>query len=200
MLKNILTRSSPYLVYAAILLCGVVLLSACETSYHADGAPQPKITFSHLQAIPLSVGMLNTEDAKDAFITESFVVSPYAALREYLPTRFRPNGFNGSLKATIEDASIRHRFETSDEKFNKMLNVGGIDTYDMTILLRLEHIGNDKNLKYGTILTVRRVVRVSEHASIVERERAQLRTMDALFSDLDREILRVVLSDMKLGL
>lgn len=183
-----------------LLLASMFVLAGCETSFHADGGPQPKMTFAHLQPIPLNIGMLKTHDTADMISNETFVVSPYQSLRDYLHARFRPGGFNGILNATIENASITHSFESSDQTINKALNVGGLDVYDMTILLKLEHIDSQDKLKYGTVLTVRRIIKVSEHASIAERERRQYRAMEALFADLDREILRVVLAEMKLGL
>ena len=197
------------------LVASLAVLGGCETAMHTAGKPLPVMTFDHLQPISIRAGMLKTHDEDDGYISESFVVSPHQALREYLHARFQPNGFDGTLQATIEDASLRHSYESSPSNVNKYLKVGGVDVYDMTVLLKLEHLGKtgkgvvnkgavnknmDGKLEYGTILTVRRIVNVSEHASIAERERAQYEAMEGLFKDLDREVLRIVLGDMGLGL
>ena len=165
-----------------------------------EGKPLPSMTFEHVRSIPLRVGMLKTLEAEGVKSSDSFTVSPHAALEQYLHARFVPKGFDGTLQATIEDASVRHTYEPSTDTVKNYLNLDGRDVYDMTILLRLEHHDRDGTLSYGTVITVRRLVKVSEHASIAQRERAQYEGMEELFKDLDRETLRVVLADMGLGL
>lgn len=177
----------------------VLCLGACSSTPRPEGKPLPLLTFAHLDPVAVDVGALKTQNEEDP-VSESFVVSPYRAIEDYLHSRFTPKGFRGVLHAFIEEASVVHSYEPSQNKLGEFLDVAGQDVYDMTITLRLENLGEDERVAYGTVLTVRRLVRVSEHASIAERERRQLQGLEFLFKDIDSEVLRIVLSDMRLGM
>jgi hypothetical protein len=183
--------------FLAVLFIVLGCLTACASG--PAGKPLAQMTFAHLQQIPVNVGALKSHTEKSDFDSESFVVSPYDSIEEYLRTRFAPAGKQGTLEVMIEDASITHSYQGSANKVGKWMDVAGFDVYDMVVKVRLQHLDDSGQALYNTVLTGKRIVRVSEHSSIAEREKRQLEAMEALFADLDREILRIVLNDMKLG-
>lgn len=176
------------------LVCFV--LSACAGT---GGKPLPVMTFSHLEPISISVGAVRSASEEQG-IAEAFVVSPSRALEEYIHARFLPAGFAGLLQATTEEASIAHSYEPSDSRVGQALDVNGWDVYDMVIKVRLEHLDDHGDVLYGTVLTARRVIKVTEHSSVAERERRQFEAVEALFQDLDKQIMRIVLEDMRLAM
>ncbi len=181
------------------LILSALALPACSSLPKPEGKPLPAITFEHIQKLPISVGSLRTHSESEA-ISESFVVSPHNVMSEYLHARFVPKGFSGSLQAVIETANIEHSYQPSSNKAGSFLDVGGLDVYSMTVKIRLEYIGQDEKLIKGSVLTGGRIVKVSEHASIAERERRQFEGMELLFKDLDEAVKSIVLGDMGLGM
>lgn len=163
------------------------------------GQPLPQITFAHLKKIPISVGMLRTLSESQSF-SEAFVVSPHDAMHEYMQSRFVPKGFSGELQSVIEQASVEHTYEPAVSKVAGFFDVGGLDVYNMSIRLRLEYIGEDNQVIHGSVLNAKRIVKVSEHASITERETRQLEGAEGLFRDLDEQVRSIVLDQMKLGI
>lgn len=159
----------------------------------------PGITFAHIRPIPISVGALRTNSDAES-ITESFIVSPHEVMEKYLQSRFMPKGFSGTLQAVIEEAQVNHSYEGSGSKVGSFLDVGGLDVYDMSIRVRLEYVGADDQLIQGSVLSARRIMKVSEHASIAERERRQFMGIEAMFGDLDEQVKQIVLKDMQLGI
>lgn len=183
-----------------VILCGLsISLSACAIQPNPAGKPLPMITFQHLQKLPISVGMLKTSSEATG-VSEAFIISPHDAMRDYMHARFVPKGFSGELQAVIEQADVQHSYEASGSKVGSFLDVGGLDAYAMSIRMRLEYIGEDGGVIHGSVLNAKRVVKVSEHASIAEREKRQLEGAEGLFVDLDEQIRAIVLDQMRLGI
>jgi hypothetical protein len=180
-----------FLPLCLLFVCG------CTSTQGAAGNAMPGLTFSHLKTIPISVGAIKTNESESPF-SESFVASPYQAFDDYIHARFAPSGFAGFLSAKVEAATISHSYQAANSDVGRFFNVAGMDVYDMTLKVRLEHLNMDGQMVRGDVLTARRIVRVSEHTSIADREKAQLDALEAMFSDLDSEVLRVVLADMDL--
>lgn len=188
-------RSFPILLWTC--MATLLVLSSCYSPHH-EGKPLPLLTFSHLKPIPIAVGSVRTH-TEASFVTESFVVSPYKALENYLHARFVPAGpYDGQFEGMIQEASLRHSYEPSPANFQKFLNVGGFDVYDMNIRVKLSYLDRNGALIRGSTLSVQRIVKVSEHASIAERERRQFEAMENLFVDLDTAMQKAVLDDMNL--
>ena len=180
-------------------LCSVTLLSAgCAMERNPEGQPLPAITFAHLQKIPINVGMLQTMSEAQG-ISEAFIVSPQQAMHEYIQSRFVAMGVTGKLQAIIERADVKHSYEAATSKVGSYLEVGGLDVYDMSIKIRLEHVGADNQVKQSAVLNAERLVKVSEHASIADRERRQFQAAEAMFHDIDEQVRKIVLDDMRLG-
>ena len=171
-------------------------LTACAS---ATTTPIPVLTFANIGSTPINVSRMTVRN--DSAASEiPFVVSPQGAMETYLNKRFTAQGFDGELRAVIEEAKVSEGYKPSESKVGRFFEVAGAEEYNVGIRLRLEHIDNTGLLRYSNVFNVRRTIRVSEHSSIAEREAKQLEGLDILFQDLDREVGRVVLTDMKLTL
>lgn len=183
-----------------VLLSFIFLASgACSVTPDPAGQPLPMITFAHLQKLPVNVGLVQTKTDVQGY-SDVFIVSPYDALRDYMHARFIPKGNRGELLAVIERADVKHSHETARNSVGSALGIGGLDVYEMSIRLRLDHMGAGGGVLQGSILSATRVVKVSEHASIAERERRQFEGAEGLFQDLDAQIQAIVLDEMNLRL
>lgn len=182
--------------HQAFFLFAVLSLAACSSV--PAGKPLRTLTFAHLQPIPINVGEIKTHNATEE-IPGVFVISPYTAIQDYLHARFAPGGYDGTLEGVIEDAAVVHSYEQSTSGTGRFLNVGGFDVYDMNVNLRLSHLDRSGGMIMSTTINARRVVKVSEHASIAEREKRQFEGMKSLFTDLDNAVQHAVLGEMGLG-
>ncbi len=183
-------RNRKLLSYAA-----VCALAACSSG---AGLPQPDITFQHIQPMPVNVRTVET-DVHPGNEVDGFVISPTTASERYLSTRFNAVGGQGTLRAVMEDITVRHVYSPSKGKVSGYLNVAGHDVYDVKAVLRLEHISDSGTVLYGNTLKAQRTMNITEHASIAEREQHQLEGLEKLFADLDRQVVRIVLGDMHVG-
>ena len=130
---------------------------------------------------------------------EGFVISPTEASRRYLSSRFQAAGGQGTLRAVMQESTVRHVYNASKGKVAGYLNVAGHDVYDVKLVLRLEHISERGTVLYGNTIKAQRTMNITEHASVAEREQHQLEGMEKLFADLDRQVVHIVASDMRLG-
>lgn len=179
----------------ATMGAAIVMLAACSTG---AGMPQPKLTFQHLQ--PMGVDVRNVEtDVAQGNSLKDFAVSPAEAAHQYLESRFRADGTQGTLRAVMQEATVRHVFSPSKGGVKGFLDVGGHDVYDVKMVLRLDHLADDGHVIYGNTIRAQRQMNITEHASISEREQHQLEGMERLFADLDNQVLQIVLGEMKLA-
>lgn len=182
-----------------LLLVFMAGLSACTTSIGREGKPMPVLTFENLQPLAINVRSMNVQSGEPRTY-QNFVVSPSFALENYLQQRFTAQGMNDALRVIVEDASVEIGHQDSDKGVARYMGVAGFDVFDVNIKLRLEHVDHTGHIFYGTTLSARRVIKVSEHASITEREKHQLEGMEEMFRQLDDGVQKIVLQDMRLGL
>ena len=175
----------------SILLVG----GGCVTS---NGMPQPEMTFQHLQPLPVNVARIET-DVRSGTEVSDFAVSPVTASERYLSSRFNAVGGNGTLRAVMEEVTVRHVYSPSKGNVTKYLNVGGHDVYDVKLVLRLEHISDSGTVLYGNTIKAQRTMNITEHASVAEREKHEMEGMEKLFTDLDQQVVRIIMTEMRLG-
>ena len=178
----------------------IICVAGCSSLGNGlNGKPVPKMTFEHLPPIAINVGALNTQ----SMVTgqeDLFVISPYDLMEAYLHTRFMPEGRAGTLLVTIEDSGVGYTHERAKNKLGEYFDMGGLDIYDMRIALRVDRLDDARNVVQTYKVNGQRIIKISEHSSIVEREQEQLRALEKLFYDLDGYMRKVILDDMGLGM
>lgn len=186
--------------FKPLCVAAILVLGACSSAPQATALPG--LTFAHLQPLALNVSVVDIRDDSKPLKAqdESFVIAPGEALETYIQRRFAAAGPANKLEAIIEEADVTHAYKPSPNSAGKFFEVAGIDEYDVKVRLRLEHDDGAPQPLYSNTLTVHRMIRVSEHASVAEREKRQMEGLEILFQDLDREAQRIVLQDMRLGL
>lgn len=173
----------------------LAVLIACSTG---AGMPVADMTFQHIQPMPVMVSRVET-DVRPGQEVDGFVISPTTASQRYLSTRFNAVGGPGTLRAVMEEVTVRHVYSPSKGRVSGFLNVAGHDVYDVKLVLRLEHISDSGTVLYGNTFRAQRTMNITEHASIAEREKHQLEGMELLFADLDRQVVKTVLTEMRIG-
>ena len=176
--------------------CVLTLLSGCASD-SGGGMPLPQMTFAQVRPMAVNVQGINVR-AAESDAAYDFAIDPAEAARQYVDRRFVAAGPSGTLDVSIETATVTKKHEEASNKVASFLNVAGMDSYEIALGLRFEHIENGGRLAYGKLLNARRVVHIQEHASIAERERLQLEAMENLFADMDKEVRILVLEDRTL--
>lgn len=177
---------------ALFIIC--IVLAACTTT---GGKPLPALTFAHIAPVPIKVARV-VQHPGNGHTDGGFILAPDEALQRYLGRKFQSAGGPGILSISIEEAGVTHGFEKSKNQAGNFLGVAGFDVYDVTLKLRAEHLDPGGVVLYGKVLSVGQKIKISEHASLVERERHQLEGLEEMFKQLDILLTHTVLEDMNL--
>lgn len=180
------------------VLMVMLVLGACSSMPHPAGKPLPSMTFSHLKALGLSVA------TKDISVQPTdnqarFSQNLDEMMEIYLTQKLNPRGEQGKVVAALDESSIVLVNENSPNAAADFFGLGGADIYKVMIKLRLEHYNDAGDLVYGTVVNAHREIKISEHASIAEREHTQFEGLEQLFLMLDQRVNKILLQDMKIG-
>jgi FlaG/FlaF family flagellin (archaellin) len=173
----------------------LTVLVACSTG---AGMPHAAVTFQHIQAMPVNVSNIET-NVNEGQEVDGFVISPSDTAEKYLASRFNAVGSGGTLRASMEEVTVRHVYKGATGKVTGFLNVAGHDVYDVKLVLRLEHISASGTVLYGNTIKAQRTMSITEHASISEREKHQMEGLEKLFADLDRQVVSTVVTGMRIS-
>lgn len=180
------------------LFSALVLLASCSSSI--SGKAPPDVTFQDTRPVNLPVSDLVIEEgpsAQAASNATSFSVPFEEKVDLYLRHKLHSVGGEKRLRVVIEDSSVKERFEPSANKVAGFLDMAGFDVYDISLILNVgaeDNFGGHK----GVRLKLARTIKVSEHASIAERELKQTEGVTALFKELDTNLTRITLQELDL--
>lgn len=177
-----------------LLLSAALLgLSACANG--DGGAPLAKMSFDHLTPYPLYVASYEVSQSpavSSAQIPEGFVANPANIADAYFTSRFTKAGTQGKLHVTVDSMSVTHHIEDSKNSIGAFIGVDHHDVYKITLSVRIDAYGIGETQEESNTITAHRTVSISEHDSIVERERAQMDAIDSLIDDLDVAVRKVL--------
>lgn len=171
----------------ALIFCLMLPLTGCDVA--SGGKPLARMTFEHVKPFPLYVASYDVQEEWTPQANDppagQFVARPGRAVADYFRNRYKASGTNGKFIAIVESAGVAHDMQESGNAVGAFLGVDRQDVYHMAVTVRMiayDAGGFDqKEMK----ITARRDVSVSEHVSLVEREKAQMDALDTLIDDLD---------------
>ena len=185
-------------VQSFLLLAVVILVAGCTSPSALNGKPLPAMTFKHLQPVVLNVASTEIQ-VRPSLTSEGFSYPLDDMVDFYLQRKLNAVGQKGNILASLEESSIKRLYEPSEYEALSYFDLAGFDVYEVALKLRLEHqADNGGEPLYGTVINARRLIKVSQHTSIVEREQAQFEGLEQLFLELDSHVDKVLIQDMKL--
>jgi len=179
----------------ALVLSSLMLLGACASMPSPEGKPMADLTFSHLSPVSLQVNdIVRNEITQDQLdrVPQSFTVPIDDLTNAYIKRRLQAVGGPETLSVTVEDLSVRYEQKDSDSRVAGFLGVAKIDSYNITITMNMLLEDPVSGSMRGRKFTARRVINISEHKSVAEREQQQLEGVEALFVDIDRAVLDIL--------
>jgi len=180
---------------SALILTSLLVLGACASMPSPEGKPMADLTFGHLSPVPLQVNNIVrneiTQDQLDR-VPQSFTVPIDDLSNAYIKRRLQAAGGPETLTVTIEDLSVRYEQKDSESTVAGFLGVAKIDSYAITVTMNLLLEDPRSGAVRGRKFTARRVINISEHKSVAEREQHQLEGVEALFVDIDRAVLEIL--------
>lgn len=180
---------------AFYILCSfgcIFLLGACAIS-KIDGKPRAQMTFDHIKPYPLYVASYEAVPfAEQVVLPQGFVADPSRLVGDYFAHRFESAGHQGKLRSVVEQVSVKHAIESSDHKVGNFLGVGKQDHYRIDVVVNLQLFGVGAHQMKEVRLKAHRDIYISEHVSMVEREKAQMEGLDSLLDDLDEAVRDVL--------
>lgn len=168
----------------------------------ANGLPLPVQTFEHIQRLPVNVSDVRVFSGDKADESpEAFAISVHDRAVLYLSKKFdvvdayvSPN----TLQITIENASVTRSEQESSYSLLNMVGVDGLHLYDVSLVLRLEHLNRAGQVIHGESVRASKRFGVSEHDGLAAREQKQFKAIEDLFVVLDPQMSQVVKSKMHL--
>lgn len=183
------------------LLCAfLITLSSCASMPSPEGKPLADITFAHLKPLSLDVQTVNFENLANAnAYPEDFYVAVPDLFEDYVARRFQAKGTSErDFRLTLENLDITYTQENSENSFANMIGVARTDKYSVEMQVNLSVSNPQTGALKGRRLSVKRVMNISEHVSLAEREQEQMTGVEAMFADLDQAITDVLINDFGL--
>lgn len=180
-----------YFVFLPMLFCAV-MLNGCS-SY--DGQPLAQMTFDHVKPFPVYVASyepVNLYAGVKQKRPVGFVSNPSELIFDYLGSRYEAAGNQGKLKIEIADVLINHAVVESDNSVGSLIGLGKRDHYHVKAHINITGLGIDHTEIRKQNLIVSRNIYISEHVSLVERERLEMQALDSMIDDLDIALRRVL--------
>jgi hypothetical protein len=179
-------------VYRFLVLSFVsIAITGCETP--PEAVPLPSISFANLAPISLDVEHIEIEKKyqqplKAPNVEHEMPHSLLEAAETWAKDRLRAVGRTGSVRLTIEQASV------TETKLKKTDGVKGVFTtdqaerYDGTLSMQLEAFGNINNGAATARATVRLSRTVPEDATLVEREGVWFKMTEAMMTEMNKAL------------
>ncbi|MCD8570792.1 MAG: hypothetical protein LRY76_04570 [Alphaproteobacteria bacterium] len=183
----------------ALLLTSALCLVSCSSS-NLDGKAPPDLTFQHVVPVNLPVANVSVERAAGynaGSNATSFVVPFDEKIEAYMRRKVQAVGGDKNLHVVIEQASVKESLQPSTNSVAGFLDVAGFNVYELGLILNVmaqDSYGGQK----GVRLKLGRTIKVSEHASIAEREFRQMEGVESLFKELDTNMTRITLQELDL--
>ena len=185
--------------HIAAILFSVLLLASCDTISPKGGEPLAQRTYNHVQALPINVSVYKPVPFVGMRKPADFLPNPDRMVHDFLQHRFRPSGEEGMFVVTIRDIMVRHGIEESSSGIGKFVGVDKKDHYQVRVLLQVEAYGVPNMHKDVSMnVTATRTVRISEHSSLVKKEKAQMQAMDDLISDIDKSLQDILTNQLQI--
>lgn len=173
-----------------LLLASVLPYFFLLNCSHAPN-PEKQMTFDRTQPFPLYVASYEIQNRARESVgfrdlpAGNFITPPDQAVESYLHNRFSSIGTQGKLVALIEEATVVHDLQNSDNSIGAALGVDRKDLYNLNVRIKLTALGLPNFERKETTIRANRVLSVSEHVSLAERERLEVETLDRLLDDID---------------
>jgi hypothetical protein len=159
------------------------------------------MTFAHIKAEPIYVASYEVVPLpirKKPGLPVGFIADPADVTYDYLKSRFAASGPTGKFRAVIDNVAVTHEILPSKNEVGAALGIGKRDHYRITLKVKLEAIGINGFNRKGTSLIAKRDVYISEHVSLVQREKEQMAAIDLLIDDVDEAVRKVLRDEFKL--
>lgn len=189
-------KNSIKILACSSILASALLLSACASG---DKKVMTEMSFDHIKPYPLYIAsyeVFTTPATDNVKIPEGFVANPVDIARKYFTNRFEETGTQGKLSVVLDQAIIGHKMEQSKSSIGAFMGVDRYDVYEISMVIKLILFGVKGYEKQENIIRVNRMVSISEHVSMAERERLQMQALDALLDDVDVGVRNILDRDL----
>lgn len=176
--------------YLLLSLC--VFTTACTSP--SIGHRLPDITFQHLKPITVDVADVSyVNKAGNVSKPDDFYMNVPFLVESYIQQRYKAGFQNqNSLKFELEKVNVSYVQEGSENDFARLLNVAKHDKYRVFMTIHMIHDDISKGVIKGQRINVERIMSISEHVSLDERERRQMAGMEELFIQMDAAIIETL--------
>lgn len=180
-----------YFIFLPALFVALIL-NGCA-SYKGD--PLAQMTFDHVKPFSLYVASyepINIHEGVRQRLPEGFVTNPIDLIYDYLGSRFEAVGNQGKLKIEISSVTINYSVAESSNSVGSLIGLGKRDHYHVKANVDIIGLGIGHSEFKKQSLVLSRNIYISEHVSLVERERLQMQALDSMIDDLDIALRRVL--------
>jgi predicted small secreted protein len=189
-----------YFTAVFVMAVSALLIAGCTTNTGA-GKPLSDLTFSHMRPMPLQVSQVIKRDAvgqKRTSFPKDFMVPVDSMLDSYVDSRLRAMGGQDVLTVELEEMIVTHEQKDSESRVAGFMNVAKIDSYNLRMQFNLMVENPQTGAMRGKRFVVNRTINISEHSSVVERERRQQEGVKEMFRDIDLSMMEILKNEFRL--
>lgn len=171
----------------------LIVMVGCASS--PTGYQLPDMTFQHLKPISVAVSDITfINKTGDVERPDDFYLNVPYLMERYVDRRFKAFEFqnDNSLSFELEKVEITSIQEGSDNDFARFLDVAKHDKYRVFMTMHILHDDIARGFTKGQRINAERVMNISEHVSLDERERRQMVGMESLFSQIDEAVIETL--------
>ncbi len=170
-----------------LLVGALLLVGACDMHYLSGiGQPLAQMTFEHVEKYPIYVASYETINlSNNTKLPEGFVINPSDNIYKYFNSRFEASGSQGKLNITIKNVSVIHEVIQSKNKISGFIGIDKSDHYLVQAEIIMKLYGDNEAKNKEITFKSSRNIYISEHLSVVNREKLQMQALDKLIDDID---------------
>lgn len=190
------------------ILSGLVLLMLTGCAHRGgDGNPLPAMTFEHIAPLMVAAGTVRIENRYDPSlypedVSGQFFIAPGLVVENFLRTRIRGDRerYDGIFSLIIDEAKVTRRLVPAENRIARWLDVAGYEEYEIVVKLRLLPDPQTHPGRQARSAAFSRTLSISEHMSLAERERSQLKSLEALADDVNKGVSSILKDKLQLVL
>ena len=180
--------------FLILLMVFPLFVSACTMVSGNDGKSLAQMTFDHVKPFPVYVASYEpvNMNAKVGYnLPEGFVTNPSDLIFDYLTNRYEASGHQGKLRIEIQDVLIKHALVSSDNAVGSLIGLKK-DHYHVKADIDVIALGIGNSEIKKRNLIVSRNIYISDHVSLVEREKLEMQALDSMIDDLDITLRKIL--------
>lgn len=182
-----------------LLVCFILVLSACAQNPQPLGKPLPELTYEHLNAYrPYGGGVTVKQsyqaDVKTMEVVKEFPVAPNILLQKYASHRF--DTYQRPIKLIFDVRKAVLTKKSDEDNLVGFLSGAAENSYLLDVFITMTPVDNGQGISEPFTIKLKRELFLPQRLSIAEREFRQFEFLEQVIIDIDKVVTEFVTARM----